>query len=78
MQNPKIIHIPHEQQVQLLKSQRSITAMQKQIEQVQQAIQAEQNAFMALVTKLAQDKKVNPKRYSFDLEKLCFVPKPKK
>lgn len=78
MQNPKVIIIRHEKQVELLKSQRSINAMQKQTEQLQQAIAAEQQAFMNLVAQIAKDSKVNPKRYSFDLDKLCFVPKGKK
>lgn len=78
MQNPKVIIIRHEKQVELLKSQRSINAMQKQTEQLQQAIAAEQQAFMNLVAQIAKDSKVNPKRYTFDLDKLCFVPKGKK
>jgi hypothetical protein len=66
--------VRHDKQLALLKSQRSILKMQEALRQAQDAIQKEEQAFFALVSAVAKESRINPKKYTFDVDKLVFVP----
>lgn len=75
MQNPKIITMRTERRMKALQLQRDILQINNQIKMLHEQTVAKEKEFLELVTVEATELEVDTSKYSFDVDKLDYVPK---